>query len=77
MAREFTTQVLLPGNPSLTLHAATKGYVDTQIAGAVGFVNHGSNASMARPTTGFAVYIWRGTVQPTNMGANDMFWDVS
>lgn len=36
-------------------------------------VNHGTNASTARPTGVGAVY-WVGTVQPTNAAAYDMWW---
>lgn len=37
-------------------------------------VNHGTNASTARPTGVGAVY-WVGTVQPTNAAAYDMWWE--
>ena len=37
-------------------------------------VNHGTNASTARPTGVGAVY-WVGTVQPTNATAYDMWWE--
>ena len=37
-------------------------------------VNHGTNASTARPTGVGAVY-WIGTVQPTNATAYDMWWE--
>lgn len=38
-------------------------------------VNHGSNASTARPTGVGAVY-WIGSVQPTNAQAYDMWWEL-
>lgn len=39
---------------------------------AVRYVNHGDDASVPRPL-GAAMVIWRGSVQPTGMTADDMF----
>lgn len=41
----------------------------------VGYVNHGAVAGTARPN--FAMVIWRGTVQPTNMTGEDLWVDTS
>src|SRR5690606_15987393 len=41
----------------------------------VGFVNHGATASTARPE-GFAMVIWYGSVEPSNMVAGDI-WNQS
>lgn len=38
---------------------------------AVGFVNHGATAGTARPA-GFAMIVWYGSVQPTNIVAPDI-----
>lgn len=46
------------------------------ISDVVGFVNHGSTAGTARPS-GYAMVIWYGTVQPTNMSVGDLWIDVT
>jgi hypothetical protein len=39
----------------------------------MGVVQHGSNASVARPSAGFQSYIWIGTVEPVNWANNDIY----
>jgi hypothetical protein len=46
------------------------------IAG-IGFVDHGTNANTARPTRGFARYIWFGTVFPNNWADGDIYVDLA
>lgn len=36
------------------------------LAGMKGFVFHGADANVARPTLGFASYEWIGSVEPAN-----------
>lgn len=43
----------------------------------VGFVVHGGTAGTPRPTAGYGLYIWIGTVQPTNWAGNDIYIDTS
>jgi hypothetical protein len=52
--------------------------VATRIAKVDGVVvvDHGTNASVARPT-GYAMVIWRGSVQPTNALNTDFWLDTS
>jgi hypothetical protein len=38
------------------------------------YVNHGSNASMARPTTSAPV-VWQGSVEPLNAVNGDYWWE--
>lgn len=57
---------------SLTTDLAAKQAASVISANGMGYVNHGSTASTARPT-GFASITWRGTVAPTNATSAD-FW---
>lgn len=43
----------------------------------VGFVSHGVNVGTARPTDGYGMYIWLGTVVPTNMANGDIYIDLA
>jgi hypothetical protein len=52
------------------------GYTDSRLTFVKGAVNHGGNASTARPT-GYASIEWFGTVQPNNMIAGDTWWDTT
>lgn len=65
---DFTTEGQLN---ALTTALGTAVKANTPKTAAVTFVNHGATASTARPT-GYAMVIWYGSVQPTNMVAPDI-----
>lgn len=71
-----STNIVNVADPNDDQDAATKQYVDSSVAASMGVVNHGSNASIARPS-GYAQVIWVGSAQPTNAIAGDAWWNNS
>ena len=61
-------------NFAATMTTALAAKVD--IATGVAVVEHGSDASAARPA-GVAVALWYGTVEPTNAADNDHWYDTT
>jgi hypothetical protein len=70
-------------DPAVAADVATKAYADTKVAqGAVaalsvkaetvGYMNHGTNASAARPV-GYGAVFWFGTVEPINALPQDIW----
>lgn len=65
-----------------SLETAMETYVDEGLANkanqssVVGVVNHGANATVARPT-GYGSVIWIGTVAPSNRAVGDIWNNVS
>lgn len=73
-----SNKIINVANGTNSNDAVNKSQLDTKsnISNTVTMVNHGSNASTARPT-GYALVIWVGTVNPNNRATGDIFCNVS
>ena len=66
-----------PLGPALEdIEERISNYVDAGNAQGMGVVLHDDDEEVARPTT-HLIYSWYGTVEPDNLGANDVWVDTT